>query len=479
MSEFLTLEPAIAPDRFIGREEDIEAIAAILGGVTPQNCNLVGEPKIGRTSLLHQVCERKSGAAKEKQSIYVWVALTKLPERTSVAFWTHLWEALRAKLSAVVTLSSPAAVPENHAPADETERVGALFRNVHAALKAYERDVKPERRQVVVLIDDFDLIMPYLDAGDLDRLRALITNYLDWFAFVMSSSEPLIAVMKRYDKFRTVTSQLFDVFQPLQLSLLTQNDAALLIEKAAKELGIRDSDDAMKANVRFLLKEVGRHPLLLKLGCKHLFTARRRTLDNIPDQEVFYDDIRFDIRDDSLVRSVCDAMFARHLTPESAGRLCEMLTQGAGERMEERGNLRRLERIGVLEQRANKLTFFADAFLDYVRSHAASQLPVDPTKPMQDAKWIYVPERRAVIVEGAERELSSLEYRLLDYLYANANRVCTLEEIRGNVWGSAKTKSVVEKGINRLRAKVEPNPARPHFIISYKGEGYMLRIPQQ
>lgn len=478
MSEFLTLEPAIAPDRFIGREEDIEAIAAVLGGVTPQNCNLVGEPKIGRTSLLHQICERKSGAAKEKQSIYVWVALTKLPERTSVAFWTHLWEALLAKLPATTTLPS-AAGPESFTTVDETERVGALFRNVHAALKAYEHDVKPERRHVVVVIDDFDLIMPDLNSGDLDRLRALIANHLEWFAFVMSSSEPLIAVMKRYDKFRSVTSQLFDVFQPLQLSLMAHNDAALLIEKAATELGVRNSDDVMEADVRFLLKEVGRHPLLLKLGCKHLFTARRRWPDGIPDQDIFYEDVRFDIRDDSLARSVCDAIFTRHLTPESAGHLCEVLTQEASERAEERGSLRRLERIGVLEQRANKLAFFADAFLGYVRSQAASQPRFGPEIPMQNAKWIYVPDRRAVIVEGTERELSSLEYRLLDYLYANANRVCTVEEIRSNVWGSAKTKSVVEKGINRLRAKVEPDPTRPHIIISYKGEGYMLRTPQQ
>ena len=44
-----------------------------------------------------------------------------------------------------------------------------------------------------------------------------------------------------------------------------------------------------------------------------------------------------------------------------------------------------------------------------------------------------------------------------------------------NLVGAGKTRSVVEKGVSRLREKIEADPKRPRYLLSAWGEGYLLR----
>jgi len=77
---------------------------------------------------------------------------------------------------------------------------------------------------------------------------------------------------------------------------------------------------------------------------------------------------------------------------------------------------------------------------------------------------------------GEEIRLTPLENRLLVYFLENVNVVCTTDELLKNIWGHNKTRAVVEKGVNRLRTKIEIDPKRPRFILSARGEGYLLRL---
>jgi DNA-binding response OmpR family regulator len=81
-----------------------------------------------------------------------------------------------------------------------------------------------------------------------------------------------------------------------------------------------------------------------------------------------------------------------------------------------------------------------------------------------------------VLVGEEEIHLTQLENRLISYLIQHKNEVCTIEELLDAVWGAEKTRSVVEKAINRLRTKIEHDPKRPRFILSARGEGYLLRL---
>ena len=83
-------------------------------------------------------------------------------------------------------------------------------------------------------------------------------------------------------------------------------------------------------------------------------------------------------------------------------------------------------------------------------------------------------ERHVVTVRGERAPLPLKEFELLEMLLRNAGRVLTRMQLIDRVWGSdyvGDTKTL-DVHIKRLRAKVEPDPARPAHILTVRGLGY-------
>ncbi len=84
------------------------------------------------------------------------------------------------------------------------------------------------------------------------------------------------------------------------------------------------------------------------------------------------------------------------------------------------------------------------------------------------------PDEHRVTIDGNDVALPLKEFELLHLLLANAGRVLPRETLIDRVWGSdyvGDTKTL-DVHIKRLRAKVEPDPANPTRIITYRGLGY-------
>jgi two-component system response regulator RegX3 len=83
-------------------------------------------------------------------------------------------------------------------------------------------------------------------------------------------------------------------------------------------------------------------------------------------------------------------------------------------------------------------------------------------------------ERHVVTVSGREVPLPLKEFELLEVLLRNAGRVLTRMQLIDRVWGAdyvGDTKTL-DVHIKRLRAKIEPAPSAPRFIITVRGLGY-------
>lgn len=83
-------------------------------------------------------------------------------------------------------------------------------------------------------------------------------------------------------------------------------------------------------------------------------------------------------------------------------------------------------------------------------------------------------ERHVVTVSGREVPLPLKEFELLEVLLRNAGRVLTRMQLIDRVWGAdyvGDTKTL-DVHIKRLRAKIEPAPSNPRFIITVRGLGY-------
>lgn len=89
--------------------------------------------------------------------------------------------------------------------------------------------------------------------------------------------------------------------------------------------------------------------------------------------------------------------------------------------------------------------------------------------------------RHAVRLCGAPVALTRTEYALLHQLAVNADRVLAHEELLVKVWGPEYRNDVdyLRAYIRYLRRKLENDPAKPRYILTQPGVGYMLACPDQ
>ncbi len=76
---------------------------------------------------------------------------------------------------------------------------------------------------------------------------------------------------------------------------------------------------------------------------------------------------------------------------------------------------------------------------------------------------------------GKELHLTRTEFQLLAIMAAHPGRIFSRETLLTEVWGYALPDSkVVDMHVHRLRVKVEPDPARPKYIMTVRGRGYRV-----
>jgi len=83
-------------------------------------------------------------------------------------------------------------------------------------------------------------------------------------------------------------------------------------------------------------------------------------------------------------------------------------------------------------------------------------------------------DARRVFVEGEEMTLKNREFELLAFLAENPGIVFSREKIFDRVWGmeAIGDNATVMVHINRIREKIEPDPAHPVYIETVWGTGY-------
>ena len=85
------------------------------------------------------------------------------------------------------------------------------------------------------------------------------------------------------------------------------------------------------------------------------------------------------------------------------------------------------------------------------------------------------PRTQAVAVDGAPIELTTFEYRLLEYLIYHAGEVVTKTELTERLYpdDAERDSNTVEVFVGRLRRKLDPQE-RWHPIETLRGRGYRL-----
>lgn len=89
-------------------------------------------------------------------------------------------------------------------------------------------------------------------------------------------------------------------------------------------------------------------------------------------------------------------------------------------------------------------------------------------------EMIINPERREVTLRNNRIDLTAKEFDLLLHFAQHPGRVYTRSQLLDDVWGYGHDgyEHTVNSHINRLRSKIEENPAKPRYILTVWGVGY-------
>jgi len=110
------------------------------------------------------------------------------------------------------------------------------------------------------------------------------------------------------------------------------------------------------------------------------------------------------------------------------------------------------------------------------RMEAAESLAATRSGVVRCGRLSIDPVARELLVDGVLVALTAREFDLLFFFARHPDRVFTRMELLDRIWGYTHDgyEHTVNSHMNRLRAKIEVDPARPVTLVTVWGRGYKL-----
>lgn len=245
--------------RFVGRRRQVEQIFSRLRNVEFESSSLVGERRIGKTSLLYYIADadvRRAQGLDPDEFIFVYVDLALLDTTTTPA---RLWQYLLRQIL-------PHLTGADAEPLRDALREPETLDNFTLA-EVFDR-LDAQRRHVVLLLDEFENVTrnqnftPDFFYG----LRSLAIHHR--LALITSSRRELIE-LTHSEEIRS--SPFFNIFANINVRLLNDQDARALIDNALSETDVHFTH----AEIERVLRAAGTHPFFLQTACHFLYQAHR------------------------------------------------------------------------------------------------------------------------------------------------------------------------------------------------------------
>jgi hypothetical protein len=254
----------VPPERFIGREREVEAILDRLASPAPSPAGtaISGEARIGKTSLLHYICDpqvaEKRGLPPEKYT-FVFIDSHTIVPFTPDSFWRYILKSLVAQQ--VYDPRHTESLLKDKRKKFGPSELGTLFERI-----------AQEDKLVVLLLDEFEHVVEHVSPDNpelLYLLQGLINRPMRGVALVLSSREPLNALSR---DFRFSDSPFPASFTSLPLGPFSRAEANKLIETYTRDTRIR-----FNRKEKERVYEVSRgHPYQLQSACHELFEQKAR-----------------------------------------------------------------------------------------------------------------------------------------------------------------------------------------------------------
>jgi two-component system KDP operon response regulator KdpE len=114
------------------------------------------------------------------------------------------------------------------------------------------------------------------------------------------------------------------------------------------------------------------------------------------------------------------------------------------------------------------------------RLRAALRRAVPSAEPVVEVGELRVDlDKRSVSFAGRPVQLTPTEFELMRVFVTHEGKLLTHPALLGEVWGPAYSREshYLHVYVSQLRRKIEPDPARPRYLLTEPGAGYRLVDP--
>ncbi len=234
------------PADFFGREKEVRKIYSRLDAPHPQSISIVGDRRIGKSSLLnfiYQRSNRKRHMQNYENAIFVYMDFQSSADIDVTAFIDFLFSSFRYETNS-------------------SSKVDGADRTLDH-LKEIVQMIHDEGRRIIVLMDEFERITrnEKFEESFFSFLRALANSYR--VAYVTSSGAELQSMCHNKD---ISDSPFFNIFSNLPLRPFSSEEAEGLISVPSRTEGVPLQPYAEK-----ILELAGRFPMYLQMACSIVF----------------------------------------------------------------------------------------------------------------------------------------------------------------------------------------------------------------
>lgn len=255
--------PITDPVRFIGRRREIEQVQSRLLNAEFESSSIVGERRIGKTSLLKYLAYpdmvRQAGFTDDKY-IFIYLDLQIVdPTKTPTDFWQRVLQAIKRRISNPALQVSIDDLCQE--PAIDTFLLDDLFSLVD------NLDL-----HIVLLLDEFERVTQNkkFDVDFFSGLRAMAIHH--HLALITSSRQELVELTHSKE---VKDSPFFNIFANVNLRAFSEDEAETLIQTYLANNKIT----FQKHDVSYILEIAGPHPYFLQMACSFLYEAYCQTED--------------------------------------------------------------------------------------------------------------------------------------------------------------------------------------------------------
>ncbi|MFN2269920.1 MAG: AAA-like domain-containing protein [Anaerolineae bacterium] len=249
--------PISAPARFFGRKAEVEQVYTRLLNAEFESSSIVGERRMGKTSLLNYIAHPSTAEAHglaPDRYLFVYVDLQMVDQKTTpTRFWSRILRRVARELK------------DEELEAEFKQAVGQEEIDNYTLDDLFSLSDEQDLH-FILLLDEFENVTENanFDTDFFYGLRALAIHHN--LALITASRQELITLCHS-DAVRA--SPFFNIFANVNLPAFDEKEARALIEQSLVETGVQFEP----AELALVSDIAGTHPYFLQIAAHFLFAA--------------------------------------------------------------------------------------------------------------------------------------------------------------------------------------------------------------